>query len=196
MKSWNETIASECRYGDCAEEIFEHCWIIWEDSYADYQGNASVLAYHPRNEEFYFYAWSYGSCSGCDTWEAQGLSDEQIVAEMRRDMSVFKSMDAVRKFFDHEHGQETLKAFEAWVKHSYVPHAAAQMPDLNLRRRSVDTVKEMTGILRQYRASAGVKPTVRLKDERGREIVGMITDVEVDEMGFLWLAGKVIREES
>src|ERR1700739_419908 len=62
-KPWSETIASQCRYGDVAESIWGDWDIIWEDSEADYQGHASILA--RKNNRYSFYEWYYGSCSGC-----------------------------------------------------------------------------------------------------------------------------------
>lgn len=78
---WSETIASTCRYGEIAEKIWGDWDIIWEDSESDYQGHASFVA--NKGRRYCFYEWWYGSCSGCDTWEAEGKSDEGIVAEMK-----------------------------------------------------------------------------------------------------------------
>jgi len=78
---WDETIASSCRYGDVAGTIWGDWNIIWEDSKADYQGHASFVA--ERKGKYCFYEWWYGSCSVCDTWEAQSLSDDGIAAEMK-----------------------------------------------------------------------------------------------------------------
>lgn len=79
--NWNETTASRCRYGDVAETIWGDWDIIWEDSMADYQGHASFVA--AKDGKYSFYEWHYGSCSGCDGWEAAGLSDKQIADEMK-----------------------------------------------------------------------------------------------------------------
>lgn len=66
---WTDTVANKCRYGDIAEKIWGDWNILWEDSEADYQGHASFLA--EKDGKYCFYEWWYGSCSGCDTWEAK-----------------------------------------------------------------------------------------------------------------------------
>jgi len=78
---WNETVASSCRYGDVAGNVWGDWNILWEDSESDYQGHASFLA--EKDGRFCFYEWSYGSCSGCDTWEAEGFDDARVEQEMR-----------------------------------------------------------------------------------------------------------------
>jgi len=78
---WAETTANKCRYGDVAATIWGDWDILWEDSESDYQGHATILA--AKDGRYCFYEWWYGSCSGCDGWESDGLTDEQIVAEMR-----------------------------------------------------------------------------------------------------------------
>jgi len=97
MKKWADTIASGCRYGDVAERIFKDAEIIWEHSEADYQGYANVLA-RLKNGHFIHLSWTYGSCSGCDEWEARGLSDDDVEQEMRRSMGVFKTQKHLRKY--------------------------------------------------------------------------------------------------
>jgi len=79
---WSETTASSCRYGDVAGDIWGGADILWEDSAADYQGHATILA-AMADGRYSFYEWWYGSCSGCDAWEAADLSDEQVAKEMR-----------------------------------------------------------------------------------------------------------------
>lgn len=79
---WSETTASECRYGGVAERIWGEWNILWEDSEADYQGHACFLA--EKAGAYCFYEWNYGSCSGCDAWEGDDLSDDAIEVEMRK----------------------------------------------------------------------------------------------------------------
>lgn len=78
---WEKTIASECRYGDIAGKIWGDWEILWEDSESGYQGHVSFLA--KKGRKYCFYEWWYGSCSGCDGWEAAGLSNDEINKEMR-----------------------------------------------------------------------------------------------------------------
>lgn len=94
---WRETEASRCRYGEVAGEIWGDADVIWEDSEADYQGHATILAKTPDGR-WWFYEWWYGSCSGCDTWEAADLTDDQIREEMERSAAVFDDPDIMRRF--------------------------------------------------------------------------------------------------
>jgi hypothetical protein len=94
---WEETVAFTCRYGDVIGKIFEGGDVIWENSMADYQGYANVLAAMPDGS-FIHYEWTYGSCSGCDEWEARGLSDEEIWEEVKRTMAVLPDIDAMKRY--------------------------------------------------------------------------------------------------
>lgn len=78
---FDQTTASQCRYGDILGRVFGDWDILWEDSEADYQGHATILAKKGRRYAFYEY-W-YGSCSGCDGWESDGKGDDAIEKEMR-----------------------------------------------------------------------------------------------------------------
>lgn len=94
---WNETVASECRYGEVAEQIWGEAEIIWENSEADYQGHAAILAL-TADGRWWFYEWWYGSCSGCDSWEDAGLTDDQIQAEMENTAAVFQDIEVLKRF--------------------------------------------------------------------------------------------------
>lgn len=80
---WMDTTASKCRYGNVASELFRDSTVIWECSEADYQGYANVLA-RLEDGTYLLYGWTYGSCGGCDSWEAADMSREDIESEMRR----------------------------------------------------------------------------------------------------------------
>jgi len=95
---WNETIANQCRYGEVAERIWGTSEILWEQSYADYQGEAVILALMPDGQ-LCFYEWTYGSCSGCDDWEYRCLSDSEIEQEMRNTAVYFGTFDELLEFF-------------------------------------------------------------------------------------------------
>lgn len=90
-------LKSECRYGEVAGRIFGGAEIIWEDSEASYQGHANVLAKMPDGT-FVHYAWTYGSCSGCDEWESRGLDDDQVEAEMRSALGVLQNEDELKRY--------------------------------------------------------------------------------------------------
>ena len=98
---WNETVASDCRYGEIAARIWSDANVIWEDSESDYQGHATVLARTPDGK-WWFYEWWYGSCSGCDTWEAAELTDDEIEAEMRDQSAIFDSDEEMGLFLSNK----------------------------------------------------------------------------------------------
>lgn len=97
---WNDTVASSCRYGEIAGRIFKGAEILWENSDCDYQGHANVLAILP-NGDLCHYEWTYGSCAGCDSWEAYDLTEDQIEAEMRRDAVFISDMKIMIKYLQH-----------------------------------------------------------------------------------------------
>lgn len=99
---WNETTASQCRYGDNAKEVFGSWEILWEDSENDYQGHATILG--KKGGAYVFYEWHYGSCSGCDTWEDAGLSHEAIEKEMRDTAMWFDSKKELKEWLDKLEG--------------------------------------------------------------------------------------------
>jgi len=94
---WDETIATQCRYGDIAGRIWSDWEIIWEDSEADYQGHASIVA--TKDGKWALYEWWYGSCSGCDGWESDGKDEDEIEAEMRKDALWFDDFKAFCDWF-------------------------------------------------------------------------------------------------
>jgi len=106
---WEETEADKCRYGEIASRIFGEAEIIWERSEAGYQGSANVLAAMPDGT-FVHYEWTYGSCSGCDEWEARGLSDDEVEQEMRSAMAVLKDVETLRKYLHLTEGFEDAEA--------------------------------------------------------------------------------------
>ena len=94
---WDETVASRCRYGDEAGAIFGDAEILWECSTDDYQGSANLLARMPDGR-FVHYEWTYGSCSGCDEWEARRLEGEAISEEMRQSANWFDSAETLKRY--------------------------------------------------------------------------------------------------
>lgn len=65
--TYEQTTAYKCRYGAEMAPLFEGASILWEDSEDDYQGHVEVLAL--RDQTLLYLEYSYGSCSGCDSWE-------------------------------------------------------------------------------------------------------------------------------
>ncbi len=95
--NWNDTVASHCRYGDVIGKLFEKGNVIWEHSEDGYQGFANVLIEMP-DKTYIHYEWTYGSCSGCDEWESRRLSNNQILAEVRKHMNVIPDLETLRKY--------------------------------------------------------------------------------------------------
>lgn len=96
---WDETIASRCRYGEVAQEVWGTWDILWEDSEADYQGHASFLA--KKGNKYCFYEWWYGSCSGCDGWENENLTDEEIKQEMQDTAIWFNGKKSLKRWLEN-----------------------------------------------------------------------------------------------
>lgn len=94
---WEETVASKCRWAEFAEANWGTWEFIWEDSYSDYQGSASIVAYDMNSGRFVFTEWSYGSCSGCDPWE--DMPEEKVK----------KDFDKMAIYFDD------TRSFLKWV---------------------------------------------------------------------------------
>ena len=59
---WDLTVASHCRYGEEAQDLWGDWDIVWEDSEDNYQGHAKILA--TKDGRWAYYEWNYGSCSG------------------------------------------------------------------------------------------------------------------------------------
>jgi hypothetical protein len=106
---FQDTVAYRCRYGDNAEKIWGEWNILWEDSEADYQGHASILA--EREGRYCFYEWWYGSCSGCDTWESAGLSDFDIEDEMRKTAMWFDSQEELKTWLEMLEGRTPISNY-------------------------------------------------------------------------------------
>ena len=105
---YSKTVASTCRYGEVAERIWGEWEILWEDSEADYQGHASILA--KKGNKYAFYEWWYGSCSGCDGWEADGKDDDAIEKEMRDTALWFDSKKQLKTWLDMLNGDPRSNA--------------------------------------------------------------------------------------
>lgn len=95
---FDDSIAVTCRYGDIASKIWHDWNVVWEDSESDYQGHASFVV--EKGGKFAFYEWWYGSCSGCDGWEASGMSDDDVEKEMRDTAMWFKNKKELLTWLD------------------------------------------------------------------------------------------------
>lgn len=92
---WSETQLSKCRYGNVAAEIWGEWDILWNITDPDYQGSAEFIAYNSDIGRYAWYEWSWGSCAGCDRWEARGCTDEQIKVEMLAQAAYFDKKEHI-----------------------------------------------------------------------------------------------------
>jgi hypothetical protein len=90
IRTWKETIASQCRWSEYAENLIGDWSVLWEDSESDWQGAARVLAF--KQGQLRYLEWYYGSCGGCDAYE--GMDDNEITKEFEtKVMMHFKDID-------------------------------------------------------------------------------------------------------
>ena len=94
---FRDSNASEVRYGDCAVKNWGEYDVIWEESENDYQGYAKFLLRSPQGA-YVYYSYSYGSCSGCDTWESAGYTEQQICNEMISESLVMRNNHELSKW--------------------------------------------------------------------------------------------------
>lgn len=87
LKKFESSTAFECRWSELFQRLIGGWIVVWEDSCADYQGWAKVLAYDQVSGRFCYVEWTYGSCSGCDPWE--GLAESEVMEEIMRDAMFF-----------------------------------------------------------------------------------------------------------
>lgn len=83
------------RYSDILRELLGELGavkVLREEFENDWQGfvDVDILLNDGRVYSFYY---SYGSCSGCDAWEANNYSEETIKQEMKNDASYFDNID-------------------------------------------------------------------------------------------------------
>jgi|SRR5277367_96946 len=72
----------DCRYSGYLPKYLENCEVIEDKSRSDYSGDVDVTFYDKSTKTYYHVCYYYGSCSGCDSWEADDLSDEEITKEI------------------------------------------------------------------------------------------------------------------
>lgn len=90
----------DCRYGEVLEGLIgEYSEILLYFGCADYQGDVAV-GWEDENK-YYFYEYSYGSCSGCDEWESRSLSSLEIAKEMMEGTVKFENKKQAFEFFNN-----------------------------------------------------------------------------------------------
>ena len=103
---FENTVARECRYGDILGCLIGCAEVIWEKSVSGYQGDVSIL--WKVDGEFYFYGYSYGSCSSCDEWEHRKLTDTEILSEMGRGVICLDNIEQAVAYFKRFEDQSIL----------------------------------------------------------------------------------------
>lgn len=88
-----------CRYGDNLEAVLkaEKATVIIDGSEAGYQGYVRVFAKKPDGS-YILAEYSYGSCSGCDTWEAKAYTAEEIQGEIARSLGRYNDKRALFRY--------------------------------------------------------------------------------------------------
>src|SRR5271165_1135739 len=88
---WEDTIANNCRWSECAEYLFKDWIILIDCSENYYQGQVCLLAI--KDNQYRFIEYSYGSCSGCDMYEE--LGEEEIQKEFKKLTITFPNTKAL-----------------------------------------------------------------------------------------------------
>lgn len=95
---WEETVAFQCRWSEVVIEVLgANLDIVWECSESGYQGSANIVAIDHINNTVIHYEWTYGSCSGCDTWES--LEDAVVRDEIGKTVIRLVDRDTVKAYF-------------------------------------------------------------------------------------------------
>jgi hypothetical protein len=93
---WKDTVASQCRWSEFAEENWGDWDFLWEESEADYQGHAEFIAY--KDGKFVHVYWNYGSCGGCDPWE--DISEEEAKKEFNDGAVYFDDFQQLKDWIE------------------------------------------------------------------------------------------------
>lgn len=88
-----EKICDYARYSDTLETFINRLngkEVLRLDYDSDYQGYVDIDVLLEDGRVFSYMYW-YGSCSGCDEWEAEGFSDEEIIKIMTDEATFFNN---------------------------------------------------------------------------------------------------------
>jgi hypothetical protein len=89
--------------------------VVWAEGTEDYQGFERIIA-KLDDGRYLFYSWSYGSCSGCDSWEGKPAEMEQ---DVKSGAQYFADIDVLRQF---------IKSTDFDRYHSYSEKTFGQLP--------------------------------------------------------------------
>ena len=115
LKPWKETSLDGCRWsGEVLEALGGSADVIAHEGESDYQGSATAVVLC-GDGRLAIAEWSWGSCSGCDSWEAKyedysygdrsseemarrATAREGLMAEVRSCVTFVESPQALRKY--------------------------------------------------------------------------------------------------
>jgi hypothetical protein len=86
---WVSTQASQARWSEFAAANWSDWDFIWEEVHLDYQGDAAFIA--TKDGKYVYCSWYYGSCTGCDPWEA--MPTEKAKADFDTHAIYFDSLE-------------------------------------------------------------------------------------------------------
>lgn len=108
--------AMKARWSELAALGLEEATVIAAAGDSDYQGEGAYLVKPSegwRDDEYVFFEWSYGSCSGCDGYEDMG--EQERIATFVNGRVVYNRTtlaawaDLLRTEIDDERDWDTLK---------------------------------------------------------------------------------------
>ena len=97
VKKFDESETAKCRWSEFAAELIGDWDVVWENSVADYQGSAAILACN--GTMFRMIEWSYGSCSGCDPWEDE--PEDAVRKDFAQCMMEFKDVSILLNYLEN-----------------------------------------------------------------------------------------------
>lgn len=92
-----EQLCENARYSENLETVINSLnaiEILHLEYESDYQGYVDIDVLL-KNGKVFIYDYYYGSCSGCDEWEARNLSNEEIEQEMLRAAVLYDIKDYI-----------------------------------------------------------------------------------------------------
>jgi hypothetical protein len=93
-------ICEHARYSDNLAQVIENLKgteVLRLEYEADYQGFVDIDVLLMDGSVF-SYNYSYGSCSFCDEWENEELTDSEIESQMLRESTIFSDITAYQEW--------------------------------------------------------------------------------------------------
>lgn len=100
----------EGRYSECLKELVKSLGgieVLCLDYDCDYSGYIDIDVLLEDGRVF-SYKYYYGSCSGCDEWEARELSDDEIIEVMKQECTIFDNRYQYDKWRRMVNGESEL----------------------------------------------------------------------------------------